>query len=53
MSRPPECAATFFKTWRSVLVGHLGLQSVTYRVDTPCSALGPPKVQEAYNIIDF
>ena len=36
MSRPPECAATFFKTWRSILVGHLGLQSVTYRVDKPC-----------------
>jgi hypothetical protein len=36
MSRPPECAATFFKTWMSILVGHLGLQSVTYRVDTPC-----------------
>ena len=36
MSRSPECAATFFKTWRSTLVGHLGLQSVTYRVDTPC-----------------
>jgi hypothetical protein len=39
MSRPPECAATFFKTWRSILVGHLGLQSVTYRVDTPCNTL--------------
>jgi hypothetical protein len=37
MSRPPECAATFFKTWRSILVGHLGLQSVTYRVETPCT----------------
>ena len=37
MSRPPECAATLFKTWRSILVGHLGLQSVTYRVDTPCT----------------
>ena len=36
MSRSPECTATFFKTWRSILVGHLRLQSVTYRVDTPC-----------------
>jgi hypothetical protein len=40
MSRPPECAATFFKTWRSILLGHLGLQSVTYRVETPCSISG-------------
>ena len=37
MSKPPECAATFFKISRSILVGHLGLQSVTYRVDTPCT----------------
>ena len=37
MSKPPECAATFFKNFRSILVGHLGLQSVTYRVDTPCN----------------
>jgi hypothetical protein len=37
MSRPPECAATFFQTWSSILVVHLGLQSVTYRVETPCS----------------
>ena len=36
MSKPPECAATFLKNFRSIYVGHLGLQSVTYRVDTPC-----------------
>ena len=36
MSKPPECAATFFLKIRSIYVGHLGLQSVTYRVDTPC-----------------
>ena len=39
MSKPTECAATFFKTfktWRSILVSHLGLQSVSYRVETPC-----------------
>jgi hypothetical protein len=38
MSKPPECTATFFKKLRSIYVGHLGLQSVTYRVDTPCMA---------------
>ena len=26
MSKPPECAATFFWTWKSTLVGHLRLQ---------------------------
>jgi hypothetical protein len=36
MSKPPECAATFLKNFRSIYVSHLGLQSVTYRVDTPC-----------------
>jgi hypothetical protein len=29
ISNPPKCAASFFKTWRSILVGHFGLQSVT------------------------
>jgi hypothetical protein len=33
--KPPECASTFFKKFESVYVGHLGLQSITYRVDTP------------------
>ena len=37
MSKPPECAATFFKKLGSIYAGHLGLQSVTYRVDTPCT----------------
>ena len=37
MSKPPECAASFFKTWRSILVGHFGLQSVSLWVETPCS----------------
>ena len=37
MSKPPECAATFLNFFRSIYVSHLGLQSVTYRVDTPCS----------------
>ena len=37
MSKPPELAATFLKNFRSIFVGHLGLQIVTYRVDTPCS----------------
>ena len=36
MSKPPECATTFFKNLRSILVGHFGLQSVSYRVETPC-----------------
>ena len=36
MSLSPECAATFFWTWKSTLVGHLGLQSMAYRVGTPC-----------------
>ena len=39
MSKPPECAATFLKKFRSFYVCHLGIQSVTYRVDTPCSTL--------------
>ena len=37
MSTPHECAATFFKILKSILVSHLGLQSVTYRVETPCT----------------
>ena len=37
MSKPPRCAATFFKTRRSILVGHLGLQSVSYQDGTPCN----------------
>ena len=37
MSPSPECAATFFWTWKSTLVGHLGLQSMSYRVGTPCT----------------
>ena len=36
MSPSPECAASFFWTWKSFLVGHLGLQSMSYRVETPC-----------------
>ena len=36
MSPSPECAATFFWTWKSTLVGHLGLQSMSNRVETPC-----------------
>ena len=39
MSTSPEGAATFFKTWKSTFVGHLGLQSMSYRVGTPCSWL--------------
>ena len=42
MSKPPECATTFFKNLRSILVGHFGLQSVSYRVETPC--IKTPKV---------
>ena len=37
MFRPHECATTFFKNLRSILVGHFGLQSVSYRVETPCT----------------
>ena len=37
MSPSPECAATFFWTWKSTLVGHLGLWSMSYRVGTPCT----------------
>ena len=36
MSPSLECAATSFLTWKSTLVGHLGLQSMSYRVGTPC-----------------
>ena len=36
MSPSSECAATFFWTWKSTLVGHPGLQSMSYRVGTPC-----------------
>ena len=39
MSTSPEGAATFFKTWKSTFVGHLGLQSMSYRVGTPCKNL--------------
>ena len=39
MSPSPKCATTFFWTWKSFLVGHLGLQSMSYRVETPCSSL--------------
>ena len=35
MSKPPECAATFSKNFSSIYVGHLGLQSVRYRVTNP------------------
>ena len=28
MPKPPECAATLFITWKLILVGHYGLQSV-------------------------
>ena len=38
MSKPPECATTFFLNLRSILVGHFGLQSVSYRIETPCTA---------------
>ena len=37
MSKPLECAATVLKNFRLIFVGHLGLQSVSYRVDTPCN----------------
>ena len=37
MSPSPKCAATFFWTWKSTLVGHLGLQSMSYWVGTPCN----------------
>ena len=36
MSTSPEGAAVFFKTWKSTFVGHLELQSMSYRVGTPC-----------------
>jgi hypothetical protein len=39
MSKPPQHAANFFKNLRSILVSHLGLWSVTYRVDTPCTEI--------------
>ena len=51
MSTSPKGAATFFKTWKSTFVGHLGLQSMSYRVGTPCIAelgdkelFGHPKI---------
>ena len=37
MSTFPEGAAIYFKTWKSTFVGHLGLQSMSYRVGTPCT----------------
>ena len=36
MSKPLKCAASFFKTWRSILVGHFGFQSVLLEIETPC-----------------
>ena len=36
MSQPFKWAATVFWTWKSFLVGHLGPQSMSYRVETPC-----------------
>ena len=36
MSTSPECVSTFFWTWKSTLVSHLGLQSMSNRVETPC-----------------
>ena len=36
MSPSPKCAATFFWFWKSFSVGHLGLQSMSYQVETPC-----------------
>ena len=41
MPKPPECADIFFKTLWSNFVGHRGLLSMSYRVDTPFSS-GPP-----------
>jgi hypothetical protein len=29
MSKPPECATTFFRNLRSILVGNFGLQSLS------------------------
>ena len=39
MSTSPEGAAVFFKTWKSTFVGHLELQSMSYRVGTPCKQI--------------
>ena len=36
MSKSRECAATFSKKLKSIFVGHMGFQSVSNRVDTPC-----------------
>ena len=37
MTKPPDYAATFFETWQSTLVGHLGLQSISCWDETPCT----------------
>ena len=48
MSTSPEGAAIFFKTWKSTFVGHLGLQSMSYRVGTPCTLRGHFKYVEKF-----
>ena len=50
MSTSPEGAATFFKTWKSTSVGHLGLQSMSYRVGTPCMTMDDPMVKEMLGV---
>ena len=39
MSTSSEGDATFFKTLKSTSVGHLALQSMSYRVGTPCISM--------------
>ena len=48
MSKPPKCGATFLKKFRSIYVGHLGLQNVAYQVDTPCREVNPQKWRASY-----
>ena len=40
MSTSLEGAAIFFNTWKPTFVGHLGLQSMSNRVGTPCIVSG-------------
>ena len=36
MFKPLEYADALLKTWKPILIGHLGLQSMSYQDGTPC-----------------
>ena len=53
MSKPPACATTYFKNLRSILVGHFGLQSVSYQVETPCIRTTYQKIGDLFCSLIF